>query len=275
MGTPKAFIRRAAKTLCEEGFAHIPYRTDDVRELEERFAEFCTKPLEERKLWTFEVEKNPNGPEADDGYLPRFSEEGKDIKHAFHARPCLARRLEERGSFPEPESREHEFLCLTHQVFLEHKSIVLDLAEAIDELGVYRFSVCNELLQTFGDNRVETSRATVRILHYPPHKEETVAKPHVDRNGLSLHAGAHDGRLLAYFDGKKIDVSPDVGEMLIFWGHKATMVARECGQMIPALVHESEAVPGTTRQATVSFWHFNRVLWNSPRIEWELLRRAI
>ena len=268
-------LRKAATELWENGYALIPgYKSVFAQEAQEAYRELIhTGNLERIRLLRFITEYRPDGtPEWDDGFLNWVNDRdnpGKDTKHVFHWRPDTARNIRE-ILFRNKDTRLFQlvdaFLSQCTTVHGYHLRIVLNLLEAFDMLGVVQASFLNEFIGSYF-NPGATSRAVTRLLYYPETAQSSKAKRHLDRSFITLYGGDTGGSLYGVFpDGSTEIVSPKEGEILVFWGFKAKIFAREHDMQIEPLAHEARTEGGAERQAVVSFFHINRELWDAPPV---------
>lgn len=273
-------LQGAAEALSVQGYVIIPgYDNSLSVSAQDYFSEFLKRwSLDELRTLTRTHEERPDGKyEPDDGFIDwagtvTQSSNGfqKDVKRMFHYRPdfwkmflgCMSMNMPQK-SF----SIETRFLLQKCQsLFVYHMQIALALLVAFDRLQIIPGSFAHAFQECL-EYPVATSRSLVRLIDYPSQIGTERARVHFDRSFLTLHAGDEGGELFVrHEDGTEVVVSPKPGEILAFWGAKATLHTKDCAHVLSPVAHGARGAQNSTRRAVVSFWHINHVLWDAPKV---------
>lgn len=263
-----------AQSLIETGYIVLSgYRSwysiraqDEFRDIVE-----CFGP--ELHRLCFMHEARPDGVyEPDDGFVNWVDEKTplrKDMKRVFHYRPDLASKIERVSLKNEFHTAILKLVGVCRELFLYHQSIVLELAAKIDACHVLPRSI-HQALSEAQQCPLPTSRSVLRLIQYQPYSLSERGKLHYDRSLLTLHAGDRGGWLYRLDrDGREVKISPWKNEILVFWGCKAR--AFECvgSPALEPLAHGSRCVPDGEREAVVSFWHSNEILYDAPSVPYQ------
>ncbi|HEU4677315.1 MAG TPA: 2OG-Fe(II) oxygenase family protein [Candidatus Paceibacterota bacterium] len=264
--------RNEAFALVRDGFVILTgYDEKPAERARSCFAEVLEVfGAESLRRFQFEHERRPDGVrEPDDGFLDwtRETELKKDRKFAFHYRPDLRKKMDavRWKSGEEAKYCLSRLLNLSAAVYNHHSEIAMAVLTAVDALELMSVCFADELKKALVAP-APTSRSVVRFLYYPESSGNEKAKVHYDRSLLTLHSGDEGGSLFAVSNGHERVISPRPGELLVFWGSKASRLATKHGAKLKALAHGARAREGEVRQAVVSFWHNNDVLWDAEPV---------
>lgn len=198
--------------------------------------------------------------EAEVGLVHRAPKEGKDIKYFFHLAHDLRLLIK---TVPELESRlkphrQHiaALEALYYDLFYFLKVVVLHTQLAVFALRELRPSLAEQFSKTFTES-LPDSTSTLRGLWYPASESHRGARGHFDRSFITAHLGDRGGSLFGHREmgtGQAFDISPETGQILLFWGVKALIHSQ--GALKP-LWHSATTRPDEDRQALVLFGHID------------------
>ncbi len=259
-----------ARTLFKQGYVHIRGCQDHLSDsVQEYFLYILEKWGDVLGRFKFACERRPDGTnEYDDGFLNGT----KDLKRLFHYRPILPELIREQDAHTREEKEMyadlHTFIVFCEKVYAYHRQIALSLMGALDYIRICRCRFGREM-QNALDKPMITSRSLLRLVEYPPQVGEEKARVHFDKSFLTIIPKDRGGTLfIKHPDGSTQDISPKSGEILVFWGTKAEMVAKEYGDVIKPVAHGVRGNPGERRVSVATFWHANKELWDAPPVLW-------
>jgi hypothetical protein len=260
-----------AQSLVEVGYVVLQgHVTSYAEQAQAALCDVLSRFGSELSSLCFEHEKRPDGKyEPDDGFIDWVDTKNqlrKDVKRIFHYRPDLYEKIYRTNIGRKFRMGLDGLLQSCDALFGYHRSIALQIGEQIDALRIMPESVSLALTKAL-KNPALTSRSVARLLRYPPYTGTEKGKVHLDRSFLTLYAGDRGGWLYRLDrEGNEIRISPARGELLVFWGCKAARFGKRNGVNLTPIAHGSRSVPDEPREAVVSFWHVNEVLWDADPV---------
>lgn len=249
--------------FIQNGYALVPMKVAAlVRRVFAGLHRFLAEPQEYKNQWTFD-HKKPGDP--DTGYVWREGGE-YDKKQFFHYRPDLVAKLTDRISRKFKFNHHAEWLQDCELLFRRAEQQVGFIAGILTHHTAFAGHTLPELLRAAKDDHV------LRLLAYDRVDDGgLMAKPHADRDFLTLHLADTFPGLVGIVRNKEVLLETRATRAIIFPGSK---MAKLTEGKVPALIHKvierrekelghspeqrkNGGVPKPCRNSAVFFSHIN------------------
>jgi len=237
--TVAANVHKISPDLIRDSTIAIQEITEHIRQLKCEHS-FVRDGEEERDI--FLVHRDGSG--------------NKDLKYFLHISHDVDEYISRNCVLAKALESQCRNMALLKKLHADLQHFVLQILWEVD--NGYEDIFALNLADAFLDSVRKSSPygvTTLRGLWYPNQVGQSGARGHFDRDLLTAHLGDSGGQLNAFrtLDGGLVKpVSPEQGEILLFWGIKALWASN--GKVMP-LKHGSTIIPGQDRRALVQFNH--------------------
>jgi hypothetical protein len=253
-------LRPYVELLVHEGFTTVPARIHNVSVSKIDAANAASQEII-RYLATVTDQtavRRPGEQEAEVGLVHRTPTDGKDIKYFLHIAHDLSTLLGQAPALQAHLRQFSEHLQLLLEVYDELTVFTAQVLALVSQRVSTLMTLRPTVLERFNlscTTSLPEATTTLRSLLYQAAEQHSGARGHFDRSLITVHLGDRGGRLFGHRSltaGKACDISPDSGELVLFWGVKALEISH--GVLTP-LWHSASAAADEDRQALVLFGH--------------------
>lgn len=214
-----------------------------VAEVVPLWREFCTQGAHLKERFVF-----PQDAALDAGYKLRKKEENADSKEYFHIVENMRGLFDKYSLMTLVESNPilNRFFLAGEELHASVRAFTIAIATSIEK----------EVPGVLDQTRKGAPTIVVRFLHYFG-KGDSLAQPHFDRSGFTLHLyESRSGLQFLTYDGAWKDAPMDAESTVVFPGHKLEVLSKGKVQKVWHRVERPVTTENQNRYSVVSFVTF-------------------